>query len=406
MKKLILFLLLLPILANAQGARYDSAVTTSANNVPPGAQAPVYTLPYAVVTVCNYPASGSPCTNTASVYTNPALSGSPIPQPMTADVHGRFGFWGAPGMYAYSLASSTGTNYGTFNISLAGSGGGSATFPSTPNVVCNTSISAARNCASADVVSLFSSCTGTKVLQADGTCGNATTFLSAGTNITITGAGTSGSPYVISATSGGPLTIASFSGCSNQELGFSISNPAYSASYSGTPTSANITNTESIDSPHALTTPFTAVTLSGTFVHTTTTTTTFTLHASDGTSSPTATCNSTWNPRIFSGTGASGTATSATASGTTAVLVGDTGTLPSAQLGAETVGTTFVFNLTGNYFYMLLVGGSHTFNVNGFPATLASTPVSFVNANGVTVSMNLYVGPTFGTGTYTVVVTG
>jgi hypothetical protein len=70
------------------------------------------------------------------------------------------------------------------------------------------------------------------------------------------------------------------------------------------------------------------------------------------------------------------------------------------------VGTTFVFNLTGNFFYMLLIGSGHTFNVNGFPATLAFTPVTFVNANGVSVSMNLYVGPTFGTGLFTVVVTG
>jgi hypothetical protein len=70
----------------------------------------------------------------------------------------------------------------------------------------------------------------------------------------------------------------------------------------------------------------------------------------------------------------------------------------------ETVGKTFVFNLTGNFFYMLLVNAGHTFNVNGLPATLASTPVTFVNQFGVTVTMNLYVGPTFGTGTFTVVI--
>lgn len=218
--------------------------------------------------------------------------------------------------------------------------------------------------------------------------------IAAGTGITITQSGTT--ITISAASTPPPMTISSFTSGAivNVELGFSIVNPAFVASYVGTPTSANITNTDSIDSPHTLTTPFTSATLAGTFVHTTATTTTFTLHASDGTNHPTADISAEWLPRIFSGTGTSGGATGATASGTSAVLVGDTGALPSAGLGAETVGTTFVYTgLTGQYVYMLLIGGSHTFvDANtGFPfSIIAPVSVSFTNQNGVVVSMWLY----------------
>jgi len=224
-----------------------------------------------------------------------------------------------------------------------------------------------------------------------------------------TGAGTvdlSTATQIFNGGGGGSFAILSFTGiAASLELGAALVNPNYAATYSELPASANITNTDGIDSPLVLTTPFASGAITGTFTHSTATSTTFTLSATQG-GTQTAMQVVNWNPRIFSGTGTSGTATGATASGTNAVLVGDTGTLPSFQLGAEGVGTTFVFNLTGNYFYMLLIGAGHTFSVNGFPATLASTPVSFVNTNGATVSMNLYVGPTFGTGIYTVVVTG
>jgi hypothetical protein len=76
------------------------------------------------------------------------------------------------------------------------------------------------------------------------------------------------------------------------------------------------------------------------------------------------------------------------------VLVGDTGTLTSAQLGAETVGTTFVLTgLSSQYVYMLLIGSSHTFiDANtGFPFAVNSpTHITFINQYGVSVSMYLY----------------
>jgi hypothetical protein len=190
-----------------------------------------------------------------------------------------------------------------------------------------------------------------------------------------------------------PLAINSFTGGSSQELGFAVVNPAFSASYTGTPTSANITNTDGTDSPHNLTTPFTSATLAGTFTKSVTGSTTFTLHATDGTTSPTATQTITWNPRIFGGVGTSGATSSVTASGTTAVL-STSDALASAGLGAETVGQVFgPFTPSGQAVYLLLTGGSHTFTDQGtgFPfAFNAPITVSFVNANGVTVTMYLY----------------
>lgn len=229
----------------------------------------------------------------------------------------------------------------------------------------------------------------------------------AGTGITVT---LSGNNIVISASATPPpLTITGFSSGAvvNVELGFSIVNPAFVASYTGTPTSADITNTESIDSPHNLTTPFTAATLSGTFVHTTEATTTFTLHATDGVTSPTADVSTSWLKRIFGGIGAAGATSSVTASGTTAVL-STSDVLPTAQLGTDTVGTNFgPFTCAAQKIYLLVIGGSHTFKDDaarggsGFPIPfLTPTSVSFVNANGVTVAMELYESVNNLTGTF------
>lgn len=157
-------------LAWGQGSRFDSNVFTSASNVPPGAQAPMYTLPSALITVCAYPATGNPCTNVVNVYSDPGLT-QIIRQPIKADVHGRFGFWAAPGQYAYSVVAGQAV-IGTFNFSLAGDGGGSATFPSSPGIVWNLNSSAGRNATAADVTGLFSG-TSPCFLMKDGTCGTA-----------------------------------------------------------------------------------------------------------------------------------------------------------------------------------------------------------------------------------------
>jgi hypothetical protein len=68
--------------------------------------------------------------------------------------------------------------------------------------------------------------------------------------------------------------------------------------------------------------------------------------------------------------------------------------LSSLGLGAETIGQTLgSYTPSSQNIYLLLLGGSHTFTdaCNGFPFVFNSpTSVSFVNANGVTVSMYLY----------------
>lgn len=184
------------------------------------------------------------------------------------------------------------------------------------------------------------------------------------------------------------FTISSFGGGSTVEVGATVTNPAFTASYSSTPVSANITNTDGIGSPLTLTTPFTSGTVTGAFIHTTATSTTFTLNATQGVTK-TATTAINWQPRTFAGVGTAG-ATGATSTGTTAVLTGATGTLASAGLNNQ---TTYAATPSSQKVYILMTGGAHTFKdaATGFAFAFNSpTSISFVNANGSTVAMFLY----------------
>lgn len=117
-KQLLLTCVLMTGMAFGQGVRYDSNVTTTASNVPAGASAAIMTVPNAIVTVCAYPASGSPCTNTVSLFSDMALT-QPLPSnPLTTDAKGRFGFWVAPGVYTYTVQNQFRVVVGTYNISL------------------------------------------------------------------------------------------------------------------------------------------------------------------------------------------------------------------------------------------------------------------------------------------------
>jgi hypothetical protein len=378
----------------------------------------------AEVYILSQPANLTTLTPQAQVYADP-LGNVPLTQPLYTDGFGQFVAYVAPGVYTVVYISEiTGQLvYEDQNIAVGGGTPGSTTFDE---------IGSGTNTTAAMVVgsgaSLAPSGTGrvkaTDIdgVQVTGTPGTGQVLtatsptqadwqtpasggvvslnslsgvltLAVGTGLTISQSGSTITINLSAPTT--PLTISSFSGGGSYELGYSLVNPAFTASYSGGPaTSANITNTDAIASPTTLTTPFTSGTVTGTFTHSTVTTTTFTLHASDGTNNPTATASATWNPRIFSGTGAAGGATGATASGTSAVLVGDTGTLPSFQLGAETVGTTFPFTgLTGQYVYMLLTGAGHTFiDANtGFPFAVTSLTITFTNQYGAAFSMTFYI---------------
>lgn len=200
-----------------------------------------------------------------------------------------------------------------------------------------------------------------------------------------------------------PFSITSFTGCGGAlELGATVTNPHCSATYSATPSNANITNTDGISSPTVLSTPFTSGTITGSFTHAAVATTTVTLTAVGG-STQTATQTYTWKPRIFGGLGSTGATSSVTASGTNAIL-STSDSIASAGLGAEVVGQTFgPFSPSGQAVYLLLTGGSHTFTdaTTGFPfAFNAPIMVTFVNSQGVTVTMYLYQSTNPLTGTF------
>jgi hypothetical protein len=187
------------------------------------------------------------------------------------------------------------------------------------------------------------------------------------------------------------FAISSFSGGSTVEIGATVTNPAFTASYSSLPTSAQITNTDGLGSPLILTTPFASGTVLAAFTHGTQTSVTFTLTAIAAT---TKTSNQSINfyPRVFGGVGTAG-ATGATASGTTAVLSGAVGTLANEGLTSSSVGASYgPFSPTSQKIYLLLTGSSHTFkDQGGFSFAMnAPTSISFVNQNGATVSMYLY----------------
>lgn len=187
------------------------------------------------------------------------------------------------------------------------------------------------------------------------------------------------------------FTITSFAGGSTVEIGATVTNPAFTASYNMTPSSAQITNTDGMDSPLILFSPYTSGTVVGSFYHTSQTSVVFTLTAV-ATSTKTANSNINFYPRSFSGVGSAGATSTVTASGNTAVLsTGDV--LASAGLFSTDVGQTFVVNPINQYVYLLLTGGSHTFidTNTGFAFAMNSpTSVSFTNQNSSVVAMYLY----------------
>ena len=190
------------------------------------------------------------------------------------------------------------------------------------------------------------------------------------------------------------FSITGFSGGSVVECGATVTNPAFTASYSSLPASANITNTDNIDSPLTLTTPFTSGTVVGSFTHSTVNSSvTFTLTAVKGVTR-TATTTITYEARSFGGVGSAGAA-SATASGSTAILNTSHGTLGDEGLHSSDVGQNYgPFSPSTQKIYLLLqhTGSAHVFkDQNGFTFPMnAPTTFSFTNQNGAVLSMDLY----------------
>jgi hypothetical protein len=177
------------------------------------------------------------------------------------------------------------------------------------------------------------------------------------------------------------------------EVGATITNPTVAASYSSLPASASVTNTDGHDSPLALTTPFTAGTVTGAFEHSAPATVTFTLTAvSTGGVTKTATATEQWLFRSFAGLGTAG-ATAATASGSSAVLNDSAGTIASAGLFSSIIGQTFNLSPSGNNVYIVSPTAVSVWrDVNtGLPFAMnAGIPFSFTNQNGVVSTYFLY----------------
>jgi hypothetical protein len=362
MKRILWILALCPALAFGQNVRFDLPIyTTQAQG---GNLLPVYAIPGALVSFYSQPSGTLANTYNSATSTSPCPTGAQVTLNgsaacvSSADPYGNMGGWFLPGQYMATITSmSRSYNY---YFTIAGSSGGNG-------------------------VSSLNTLTGAVSLV----CGTGLTCNTSGQTITIT-----------TATA---FAINSFTGCGGSlELGASVTNPTCSATYSSTPSSANISNTDGVDSPLTLTSPYTTGTIVGTFSHASAHTTTVTLTAV-GSSTQTAQQSYTWNPRIFGGVGAAGASSTVVAAGTSAVL-STSDVIPTAGLGAEAVGQIIgSYSPSAQCVYLLLTGGSHTFvdNNTGFPfAFNAPTTVTFTNVNGVAVTMYLYQSTNVVTGTF------
>lgn len=367
------------------------------------------------------PADPGNMTPLATIYGDSAGASGPLTQPLLTDGMGEFAAYLAAGVYTvvYVVPTAGTFSYPDQNIAVGGGTPGSTTFDeigtganTTATMVVGTGASlTAGGAGTIDATAIDGvAVTGTpgtgQVITATSPTAATWQTPTGGSGVTslntLSGALTlETGPGLTLTQSGGTITISiasvfvinSFTGGRSVELGASVTNPTFAATYSITPANANITNSEAIDSPLNLTSPFTSGTITGTFVHNAPETTTFQLTATQG-ATQTATQQIAWEPRIFGGVGTAGATSSVTASGTTAVL-STSDVLPSLQLGAEVIGEVFgPFTPSGGgqNVYLFLTGGSHTFvDGNGFAFPFNSpTTVSFVNANGVTVSMFLY----------------
>jgi len=118
MRKLLMCLALMTVAISAfgQGVRTDLSITQTASNAPVGASANVMTVPNAIVTMCAYPATGSPCTNTVPLFSDLGLT-QPLPSnPVTADAKGRVGWFVAPGIYSYTVQTQSGVVVGQYTL--------------------------------------------------------------------------------------------------------------------------------------------------------------------------------------------------------------------------------------------------------------------------------------------------
>jgi len=202
------------------------------------------------------------------------------------------------------------------------------------------------------------------------------------------------------------FSIISFTGSSNVEVGATVVNPTFSMAYSSTPLSANITNSDNINSPLVLSYPFTSGTVVGNFQHNSLHTTSFTLNAAK-TNTLTSVTNISWYPRSFIGTGSIGASDSITSSGTTAIL--STGDILNS-VGTYSTDTGQVYgpiNPNSQKIYLLLSSNRYSFqdNITKFPFAF-NNPINvlFTNQYGSVVNMYLYESTNILTGIFYILI--
>lgn len=197
-----------------------------------------------------------------------------------------------------------------------------------------------------------------------------------------------------------PAFNASLSGGGTLEVGQSVVNPAFTASYAGGPaTAATITDNDG-NPALTLSSPFTAGTMPNTYSKTANNASvTFTLSANKGALVDTAQASYAWRPRGFYGV-------SSNASGNNEAFIE---ALASSQLQSARNASLSVNAGPGEYIYYAYptAYGAATFTVGGFEGgfNLVSTTISVTNAFGVTQNYTLYRSTNPSLGSTNVVVT-
>lgn len=188
--------------------------------------------------------------------------------------------------------------------------------------------------------------------------------------------------------------ITAFAGPAPVEVGATVTNPAFTATHSATPSTLTLTNTDNSESKNVVATP-TSFTSSQSYVKTTNNATvSFTITGSDGISPANRSTSIAWRPRVYWGTGAAGLSTEA-----------DIEALASSALQSSRVATHSA-NATGStriYWAAPASYGTPTFTVGGFSGgfTLVSNTISVTNAFGVAQLYQLWVSDTSGLGSTT-----
>lgn len=82
------------------GVRFDNHTWTASGNAPPGAQAPLLSVPRATISIVTLNSSVAPPYVYIQLFQDAALT-IPLANPLQTDDLGNFGFWASSGTYAY-----------------------------------------------------------------------------------------------------------------------------------------------------------------------------------------------------------------------------------------------------------------------------------------------------------------